>query len=272
MPEVYGSHADYMAWVSEEAQKRMVAIEHALRKAFAPYLETHTVEVIVFSNINVFDLARAITEFPSVLKPLVALCNIAARAIERDLQIKNLNTYNPKLTKEQASAIAGYIKSFLPPLVEIPVLTSLDRYAFVDKEIRKRKGLWENMIMEALNQFGEVRFKKRKFEAGGEKFEIDAASPLKGRINIGVDVKRIEARRDIHKRCDEIVNKASKLKTVFPQAKFASVIYYPFIDEHVNIQHRLSNEKIDAISFASDSKESVENAVRMLLASLGDTR
>ncbi|MBW1690461.1 MAG: hypothetical protein JRJ70_06850 [Deltaproteobacteria bacterium] len=105
-----------------------------------------------------------------------------------------------------------------------------------------------------------------------EEFELDAATPHEGPVQIGIDVKRIEARRGIHKRCDEIVNKATKLKLIFLEAKFAAVIYYPFIDEHINIQNRLSSENIDAVSFASESKDSIENAVRMLLARLGVAR
>lgn len=50
------------------------------------------------------------------------------------------------------------------------------------------------------------------------------------------------------------------------------VIYYPFIDEHINIQNRLSSDNIDVISFASESRDSIENAVRMLLARLGVDR
>ena len=272
MPDGYGSHADYMSWVADDAKVRQEAIEKALRDAFADFIETRQVEVIVFSNVSVLDLAKAIMRHPSILKPLVAVCNIAARAKERDLQIKNVDTYNPRLTEQQASAIAGYIKPFLPPYIEIPALSSLDRVAFIDKEIRKGKGRWERRIIETLNRFSSVKFKKRKFTANGEEFELDAATPHEGPVRIGIDVKRIEARRDIHKRCDEIVNKAAKLKSVFPEAKFAAVIYYPFIDEHINIQNRLSSDNIDAISFASESKDSIENAVRMLLARLGVAR
>ena len=272
MPDGYGSHADYMSWVSDDAKARQEAIEKALREAFADFIETRQVEVIVFLNVSVIDLTKAIMHYPSILKPLVAVCNIAARAIERDLQIKNIDTYNPRLTEQQASAIAGYIKPFLPPYIEIPALSNLDRVAFIDKEIRKAKGRWERRIIESLNRFSAVQFKKRKFTANGEEFELDAATPNKGPIQIGIDVKRIEARRDIHKRCDEIVNKAAKLKSVFPEAKFAAVIYYPFIDEHINIQNRLSSDNIDAVSFASESKDSIENAIRMLLARLGVAR
>lgn len=183
-----------------------------------------------------------------------------------------MDTYTPKLTNQQATAIAGYIKPFLPPHVEIPALCHLDRTAFVDKEIRKLKGQWERGILEALKRFGSVEFGKRKFRSGGEDFELDAASPAAGAIAIRIDIKRIEARRDIHKRCDEIVNKAARLKAAHPKVRFAAVIYYPFIDEHGNVRSRLESEHIDALVFAAESKDSVENAVKMLLARLGVAR
>jgi hypothetical protein len=81
-------------------------------------------------------------------------------------------------------------------------------------------------------------------------------------------VKRIEARRDIHKRCDEIVNKARKLKGAYPDSKFGVVVYYPFIEEHVNVQNRLRSPDIDGVVFASQSDDSITNAVRMLLSTL----
>ncbi len=272
MPDGYGSHSDYMLWVAKDAKIRQEKIEKALRNAFADYIETRQVEIITFSNVNVLDLARSIRRYPSIFKPLVAFCNIAARAIERDLQIKNIDTYSPKLTAQQAAAIAGYIKPYLPAYIEIPALVQIDRVAFIDKEIRKAKGQWERRIINALNQFSPLQFRKRKFIVGGENFELDAATPPDGPIRIGIDIKRIEARRDIHKRCDEIANKAAKLKMAYSKAKFAAVIYYPFIDEHINVQNRLASEDIDAISFASASKESIENAVRMLLTRLGVAR
>jgi len=265
----YGSHADYMEWVKDDADSRQRAIEIALRKAFSNFIEVREAEVIVFSNMSAFDLAKAIINHPLILKPLLASCNIATRAIERDLSIKNLDTYSPRLDEDQAKVIAGYIKPFLPSYLEIPALSQVDRVAFIDKEVRKRKGRWEKKVLDALNQFGRLCFHKRMFTAGGEQFELDAASPKSGDIKIGVDIKRIEARRDIHKRCDEIVNKAAKLRSAFPGCKFGAVIYYPFIEEHINIQNRLRSEAIDVVVFASEGKESIENAVRMLLSTLG---
>ena len=113
MPGGYGTHADYMDWVKDDANSRKTEIENALRKAFSDFIETREVEVIVFSSMSALDLAKAITNHPLILKPLLAACNIAARAIERDLSIKNVDTYSPRLNEDQVKVIAGYIKPFL---------------------------------------------------------------------------------------------------------------------------------------------------------------
>lgn len=268
MPDGYGSHRDYMDWVKADADARQEAIETALRKAFSRFIERREVEVVVFSSMSALDLARAILAQPLILKPLLACCNIAARAIERDLDIKNLDTYSPRLNEDHAKVIAGYIKPFLPAYLELPTLSRIDRVSYIDKEIRKGKGRWERRVLDALNRHGQTPFRKRMFDVGGEQFELDAATPGEGDIKIGIDVKRIEAHRDIHKRCDEIVNKASKLKSAFSKARFGAVVYYPFIDEHVNIQNRLRSSDIDGVVFASGSDESIENAVRLLLSTL----
>lgn len=202
----YSTHADYMRKVSAEAEARRVEIEKALRVAFAQFIESRPTDVIIFSGMSVMDLSKAIQAQPLVLKPLIAACNIAARAIERDLHIKNVDTYQPVLTLEQAAAIAGYLKPFLPHYLELPALLHMDKVYFVDKEIRKGKGHWEKKISTAFERYYGKPFKKRKFAYRGDEFELDAATPVTGSIEIGVDVKRIEARRDIHKRCDEIVN------------------------------------------------------------------
>ncbi len=268
----YGSHPEYMSRVAVQAATRQRDIEKALHKAFERFLETRTTEVIVFSDLTVDDLTEAILKHPGVLKPLLAICNVAARALERDLNIKNIDTLNPKLSERRAAAIAGYIRPFLPAYISISALTELDRVLFVDKEIRKYKGRWERSVLQALNRFATAKFKKRKFAFGGELFEIDAATPESGSIEVAVDVKRIEARRDIHKRCDEIVNKAVKLKAAYPEAQFAAVIYYPFVDEHINVQNRLKSDNIDIVVFASESEESIRSAIQMLLAQLGKKR
>jgi hypothetical protein len=266
--EDYASQRDYVSWVKADAEARQEGVENALRAAFSRFMEVREVDVIVFSDMTAGDVASAILSEPLVLKSLLACCNVAARAIERDLDIKNLDTYMPRLSEAQANMIAGYIKPFLPAYVELPVLSRLDRVSFIDKEIRKLKGRWELGVLKALNRFGRGNFRKRKFRVGDEEFEIDAASPEGGYIRIGIDVKRIEARRDIHKRCDEIVNKARKLKSAFPDAQFGVVMYYPFPAEHVNIQSRLRSPEIDAVVFASGSGESIGNAVKMLLSTL----
>jgi len=258
-----------MANVAEAAQARQVEVEQALREAFRAFIDVEQVEVITFSDMSVMDLASAVLKHSIILKPLLAACNVAARAIERDIGIRNLDTYAPRLSKEQAMAICGYLKPFLPAHLALPSLSHLDRVNFIDKEVRLRKGRWEEMVKSALNRQASMKFQKRKFMVGGDQFEVDAAAPPDGPILFGVDVKRIEARRDIHKRTDEIVNKANKLREAYPKARMAAVIYYPFVAEHVNVQSRLQSPNIDAVAFAGESEESVNAAVGLVLAKLG---
>jgi len=269
MSDKYGSHHDFMKSVAFDATKREEKIENALRKAFLRVIRVEPVEVISFSDLSAPDLALAIEKVPVILKSLLAACNIGARAIERDLQIKNLDTYKDKISSENAKIIAGFIKPFLPSLIPLPALVHIDKIHFIDKEIRKRKGRWEKEIITSLNKQSDEKFIKRKFKVEGQIFEIDAAFPAKGDIKLGIDIKRIEARRDIHKRIDEIVNKSRKFKKVYPDSKFAAVIYYPFIEEHINVKERLTSSTIDTIVFASQSGDSIFNATKILLSKLG---
>jgi hypothetical protein len=48
-----------------------------------------------------------------------------------------------------------------------------------------------------------------------------------------------------------------------------SVIYYPFILEHSNIQDRLRSNNIDSVVFAAEAEDSIANAVNLLLAKFG---
>lgn len=268
----YGTHREYMEWVAESVDDRKKEMQKNLREAFKEYIETREVDVILFSKISVDELAKALMKFPSVLKPIMASCNIAARSVELDLGIRNLNTYEPKLDEKTAYAIAGYLKPELPSYMEIPGLVLIDRASFVDKEVRKLKGQWEKRILDTLNKISDLTFKKRKFTFNSEEYEIDAAYPIEEDITVGIDIKRIEARRDTHKRCDEIVNKANKLKATFPDSYFIAVIYYPFIDEHVNIQSRLKVLKIDLVIFASQDENNIQNACKTIIRTLQEAK
>lgn len=262
----YASQVDYVEWVRESMGARSGEIAAALREAFGGVIRKEEVEVIVFSALTAAELADRLLAFPLILKPLLLVTNIAARAIERDLGIKNLNTYDCRLSKEQAFSISGYIKPFLPDSLPLPTLAELDRVMYADKEIRKTKGQWEGMVISALNSHSELTFKKSKFQHNGQTFELDAAAKdASGNILHAIDIKRIEARRDIHKRTDEIVNKGAHLKAVYPKANFGVVIYYPFIGEHGNVRDRLQSPYIDSVVFAGALKDSVVAAVKLLL-------
>jgi hypothetical protein len=266
----YATQADYAGWVKKTTRDRVVRVTTSLQEAFKDFIHKEEVDIIVFSDITVKQLAYSVINFPYILKPLLIATNIAARAIERDLGIKNLDTYEAHLTQEHALAIAGYIKPFLPDSLPLPTLTEMDRIMFEDKEIRKIKGQWEKMVVKSLNSCANVVFRKSKFQHSGQVFELDAAAKNNSGIIIyAADIKRIEARRDIHKRTDEIANKATHLKAVCPKAKFGAIIYYPFMAEHGNVRDRLQSSYIDSVVFAGASADSISNAVKLLLGKLG---
>ena len=135
----YATQADYADWVRQTSQDRVARVSASLREAFKDFIHKEEVDIIVFSEITVKQLALRIVKYPQILKPLLIATNIAARAIERDLGIKNLDTYETHLTQENAFSIAGYIKPFLPGSLPLPTLTEIDRIMFEDKEIRKIK-------------------------------------------------------------------------------------------------------------------------------------
>lgn len=163
-------------------------------------------------------------------------------------------------------SLAGYIKPFLPDSLPLPTLAELDRVMYTDKEIRKLKGQWEKMVVAEMNSHATMLVRKSRFVHSGQTFELDAAATgSSGEIICAVDIKRIEARRDIHKRTDEIVNKAAHLKAVYPHSRFGAIIYYPFVTEQGNVRDRLQSRHINSVVFAGASKESVAAAVKLLL-------
>lgn len=263
--KAYATHRDYLKRAEVAAIERARIIREKASEAFKDFIREERCLVIHFADINAAELGRILAKYPVLAKPLMILCNVAERAIERDLGLKGLNSYSPRFQRDSAKALAGYLKPFLPERMELESFCAVDRLMFIDKEIRKGKGRWEQHVREALTEAAALSglkggFKKRQFRSSGEDFELDAAHPATGDIGIAVDVKRIEARRDIHKRCDEIVNKAAKFKGVFPRGKFVAFIYYPFTEEHSHISSRLRSENIDVVVFASENQDSIRNA------------
>lgn len=267
MESEYDSQATFIREVEPAANKRAHAVERTLRKAFARFLQQREVDIVLFRSMSAKQLAAVLCRYPMLLKPLLSICNLGARAVERDLGLRGVNTYEPRLTEQSAFVLAGYIMPFLPQEIELSSLVHLDRVEFIDKEVRTYKGNWEKRVRDRLNSV-HPGFKKRSFVVDGERFEIDAAWPDTGDIRIAVDVKRIEAPRDIHKRCDEIVNKAAKYNSAFPRGKFAAVVYYPFVSQHENVASRLRSDNIDAAYFAGATDMSIETATTLLLAEL----
>ena len=266
----YATQADYAEWVRESTEERLAIVVTSLRQAFGDVIQQETVDVIVFSGVTAESLANRIEAHPEILKPLLLATNIAARAIERDLGMRNVDTYKGRLSHEETLLIAAFLKPFLPDSLPLPSLAELDRVMFADKEIRKLKGQWEKTVVRHLNRYASVEFKKARFRHNDLQFELDAAATgPSGKVTHAVDIKRVEARRDIHKRTDEIVNKASHYKAAFPTGTFGAAIYYPIITEQGNVRDRLDSPHIDAVCFAGITEESIVSAVRLLLGKLG---
>jgi hypothetical protein len=277
LTERFANHAVRMAWVRADAEARRSTIAAELRLAFAAHIETHPTEWIRFETVSTNTLSQAFLDHPAVVKPITAICNIAGRAIRRDLGF-SVDTYRPRLTRAQADQLAGYVKPFLPPGMAIPAIEAVDDWFFVDKEIRSYQGRWEGLITDSLTRRTGKSFRKRKFTIAdgvtGQpiSFELDAASPTRAEpIEIGIDVKRIGSPLDIHKRVDEIVNKAAKFKQRYPNGKFGAVVYYPFDSAtQSNIVNWMRSSHIDGVVFpAGDSPNAVVSAVLLLIPQLG---
>lgn len=263
----YSSHKDQLGR-SLPPEERTQSLNEAFLEAFKNRIEWQEVAFINFADMNVKELAEAFLAYPIIIKPTLACVNVAKRAIQRDLGF-DFNTYAVKISEEQSRYLAGYVKTLLPERIAVPALMELDRYFWTDKQMRAQKGSWEKDVTKAVNSASSLEFRKRKFECESEKFEIDAAYPGSGsRIDIAIDVKRIESPKDIHKRSDEIARKASKFKKTYPKGKFYAVVYYPFPNQHINLQSRLRDEDIDGLFFAGETPSSIENAAMMIAGTI----
>ncbi len=263
----YSTHREQVL-AAQPTPERMQGLRTSLLEAYGSAITYEEVPVVVFDDLNAEELAAAFVKYPIIVKPTLACVNVAKRAVKRDLDIE-IDTYSDKVSEEKARLLAGYLKPLLPPAIAVPALMELDRFFWTDKEMRSFKGRWEVGVTLALNEASALTFRKRKFRCDGEEFELDAAYPVEGKIEIGVDVKRLESPRDVHKRSDEIINKAQKFKKVFPEGKFVAVVYYPFPTQHVNLQSRLRSDHIDGLFFAGESRSSVAKAAEMIVGTLG---
>ena len=258
----YSSHRQQLLG-SAPSESRTTKLKTSLLEAFKHVISYEQVPIIRFGDLDVSELAAAFYKHPVVVKAICSCVNVAQQALKRDLKI-DLNTYTDRIDEVRAGILAGFLKPMLPDRIAVPALMELDRYAWTDKEMRAAKGRWEEAVRDAIGEATRVKFKKRKFQADGENFEIDAAHPTSGLIEIAVDVKRIESPRDIHKRADEIINKATKFKASHPNGKFFTIVYYPFPAEHINVTSRLKSGYIDGLFFAAQTASSIASAADYL--------
>ena len=263
----YSSHREQLL-AAQPPPERIGDVEASLIEAYKTAIVYREVPFIVFGDLDAEELTAAFVRYPIIIKPTVACVNVAQRAIKRDLGI-DFDTYAERVPEGKARLLAGYLKPLLPPAIAVPALMELDRYFWTDKEMRSAKGRWEVRVTAAITgASGGLRFGKRMFEVDDETFELDAAYPTEGKIEIGIDVKRLESSRDLHKRSDEIVNKAEKFNKAYPTSKFATVVYFPFPHQHINLQSRLRSEYIVGPFFAGETDSSIASAAEMVVGAL----
>lgn len=246
--------------------ERVEELYAEFNKAFSSSIIIKEVPFIQFGDMSAEELAKAFELHPIIVKPIIASVNVASRAIKRDLGI-NIDTYGKSLSVEKANILAGYLKPMLPKEIAIPALMELDRYFWTDKEMRAAKGRWEQKVIKFISKSLNLEVKKTKFTSHtNDQYELDGSYQTSdGNISLAVDVKRIEALQDIHKRSDEIVNKAEHFKSVYPNGKFYAFVYFPFPNQYINVKSRLSNPNIDDVFFAAETDSSIETAAQILV-------
>jgi hypothetical protein len=251
--------------VSSKRAERAREIGDTVKETLGEYIVQRSADEVHFADVTVDQLAALLLKDPSLLKPLIAACNMGKRAIRKDLGIE-LDTFRPRLDRDKAYQVAEYLLPSLPKAIFIESLVALDAYQWVDSAIRKIKGRWERQFGDQLRAAG-VQCKKRKFKVRKQEFELDLAYPCDGEILLAVDMKMIGHPSDKHKRGDEIVNKAMEYKGQVPRGVFVAVIYYPFDDDRQSLRERLTlgAKYVDDVIFAGDDDESVAAAVDRLL-------
>lgn len=262
----YTTEIDYYNAVAPIAEVRAKEIEAELSIAFKCYFVSNESKLIDISAITPERFAEILLKHPKLLKPFSVLAIVAMRAFEKDLGIRNVNTYKPHLNEQQALEISRYLLKQIPKKFHLETIRELDRNQFIDKEKRKLKGSWENGIRETLVEKTGLKFAKARIKVTGEEYEIDAAYFEGKYLKYAIDVKKIGSRRDFQKRADEIINKSVAYKKLYPNGKFAAVVYYPF--EEDALRSRLNSNSIDKVVFANDSPESIIEAVKTLITYL----
>ncbi len=258
---------DYILDGKVDANTRQKEIDGFLEETFKEFISEIPTKIIHLKAIDQDRLADMLLMKPAILKSLCISANVAKRAFWKDLGI-NINMYHPRLSPAIARKVAEYLKPILPDEIALDTLSYLDRIEYVDKTVRAAKGNWEKQIVSELSKQGPGKFKKRQFLSNGEKYELDAAYPAKGDdpILIGVDVKQISSPMDIHKRSDEIINRAKHLKAEYPDSFFAAVVHYPYDEKLDHLKSRLSESNIDVCKFCTEDEQSIVGAVKDIIA------
>src|SRR5437667_10555444 len=87
----YASHRDYVKRATPAANERAKLIRERAAEAFKDDIRDERCLVIHFADINATEIGRILAKYPVLAKPLMILCNVAVRAIERHRGTKGVN-------------------------------------------------------------------------------------------------------------------------------------------------------------------------------------
>jgi hypothetical protein len=266
-------HAEQLDRVRAAADARCAEVAAGAAEHLAAFCATRQTQWVQFSEMTAGQLAAVLRRSPALLKPLLELVNAAGRALERELGIV-VKTYEPRLTASEAARIAEWLLPLLPEAVPVEALTALDRRAFVDKEMRRNSGNWEQEVIAALNaRAANHVFRKAKLTGPGGRFEVDAAAMCRstGQIAGGVDIKRINGiARDVLNRARDIRDTAVKFKTAHPGLELVAIVYYPYPQRQREARERiLAEAPVREVFFASEDPVSLDAAAVAALELLG---
>lgn len=257
--KIYSNHREQFlgAAYPDERSEGMLA---SLTSAFDSHVESRQVEYILFDEIPVETLAKAFFNCPNLIKAISSSVNLESRVVKHELEM-NSDTFTKSISTDTAGILAGYINAMHSKEMTVSALVELGRCFWTDKQMCKNKCKWEKKIPNA----SALKFKKHKILFGSEEYELDATTPEAGEnIDLGIDVKRIEAKQYIHKRIDEFVNKASKFKACLPTSNFFAVVYYTFPFNPTNLQTRNASSDINRVFFTDESIFSIQSTVEHL--------
>ena len=272
----YATHAQLLDRVrADVVEADVAATRRALVEHCRMWLTDDPEPRLRFAAMRPEDLAGLMRAAPRLTVLFTQAAMYPNRPLKRELGFE-LTSWEPVLASSRRLQLAKLLLPALP--AELPVSALLWMYELrrTESALRHLKGQWEGLVRERLSRLTRCQVtKERPLRAGSatQRFEIDAVvwrgepaaninalTDADGRPALLVDIKRIEG-QDFSIRAGEMLAAAENCKARFPSLPVAAVLYHPHLDKHERIRYRLTAGEFDAVVFASEAPESIDDAL-----------